>query len=297
MRPASPNGAGTKRRGASVAFYKLLSLAPLLLVAVSIAGLVFGQQAAVSDLVYQVQGLAGPAGAKAVRAVLEGARNTAHGVVATIIGLTTLMFGASGVLIELHDALNTIWDVPTPGLKGNRELLASFVRERLFSFALVLAIGFLLLISLVVNAWIAALGAVSAAALPAHEAILHALNSAVSFLIITGLFAAIYKIVPDVHIEWRRVVLGGAVTSALFTIGKFIIGFYLGRASFASTYGAAASIVVFIIWVYYSSQIFFLGAEFTKIFANRHGSQPNRHPEGMVVQNTGTPAPGLRTDN
>jgi membrane protein len=156
----------------------------------------------------------------------------------------------------------------------------------------VLAIGFLLLISLVLNAWIAALGAVSAAALPAHEAILHVLNSAISFVIITGLFAAIYKIMPDVRTEWRDVVLGGAVTSALFTIGKFVIGLYLGRASFASTYGAAASIVVFIIWVYYSSQIFFLGAEFTKIFANRYGSQPNRNPEGMVVQTAGTSAPG-----
>jgi membrane protein len=279
------------RLGASVAFYTLLSLAPLLLVAVSIAGLAFGQQAAVGDLVYQVQDLAGPAGAKAVQALLEGARNTAHGVIATIIGLITLLFGASGVLIELHDALNTIWEVPTPELKGNWERIGSFIKERLFSFALVLAIGFLLLISLVLNAWIAALGAVSTAALPAHEAGLHVLNSAISFVIITGLFAAIYKIMPDVRTEWRDVVLGGAVTSALFTIGKLVIGLYLGRASFASTYGAAASIVVFIIWVYYSSQIFFLGAEFTKIFANRYGSQPSRNPEGMVVQTTGTSKP------
>jgi membrane protein len=261
-------------------------------VAVSIAGLAFGQQAAVGDLVYQVQDLAGPAGAKAVQALLEGARNTTHGIIATIIGLITLLFGASGVLIELHDALNTIWEVPTPELKGNWAWIASFIKERLFSFALVLAVGFLLLISLVLNAWIAALGAVSVAALPAHEAILHVLNLAISFVIITGLFAAIYKIMPDVRTEWRDVLLGGAVTSALFTIGKLVIGLYLGRASFASTCGAAASIVVFIIWVYYSSQIFFLGAEFTKIFANWYGSQPNRNPEGMVVQTTGTPAPG-----
>jgi membrane protein len=148
----------------------MLSLAPLMLVAVSIAGLAFGQQAAVSDLVYQVQDLVGPAGATAVQVLLEGARNTTHGVIATIIGLITLLFGASGVLIKLHDALNTIWEVPTHELKGNWQRIARFVRERLFSFALVLAVGFLLLISLVVNAWIAALGAFSAAALPAHEA-------------------------------------------------------------------------------------------------------------------------------
>ena len=154
-----------------------------------------------------------------------------------------------------------------------------------------LAIGFLLLISLVLNAWIAALGAVSAAALPAHEAILHVLNSAISFVIITGLFAAIYKIMPDVRTEWRDVVLGGAVTSALFTIGKLVIGLYLGRASLVSMYGAAASLVVFMLWVYYSSQIFFLGAEFTKVFANRYGSQPNLHPDGIFVQKNGGSEP------
>jgi membrane protein len=140
----------------------------------------------------------------------------------------------------------------------------------------------------VVNAWIAGLGAVSVVALPAHKVILHTLNSAIFFLIITGLFAALYKILPDVHLEWRDVVLGGAFTSALFTIGRVVIGLYLGRVSYASTHGASASLIVFIIWVYYSSQIFFLGAEFTKTFANRYGSQPNRHPEAIFIQSTGT---------
>src|SRR5438270_13980574 len=159
------------RLGASLAFYTLLSLTPLLLVAVSVAGLAFGQQLAESDLVYHVPELAGTAGAKAVQALLEGSKNTTHGIIATGIGLVTLLFGASGVLIELRDALNTIWEVPAPELKGNLQRIASFIKERLFSFALVLSIGFLLLISLVVNAWIAALGAYSVAALPAHEAI------------------------------------------------------------------------------------------------------------------------------
>jgi membrane protein len=286
------------RLGASVAFYTLLSLAPLLLVAISIAGLIFGKQAAASDLVYQVENLAGKtdakavqAGARAVQSLLEGARNTTQGVMATIFGFITLLFGASGMLVELHDALNTIWEVPPPKLTSNWERIATFVRQRLFSFALVLAAGFVLLISLAVNAWITGLGAFSAAALPARELILHAVNTAIFFLIITGLFAAMYKILPDVHLEWRDVVLGGAVGSALFTLGRLVIGLYLGRAGFVSMYGAAASLVVFILWVYYSSQIFFLGAEFTKVFANRYGSRPNPHPEDMFVQRAGGSEP------
>jgi membrane protein len=267
-------------------------------VTVSIAGLIFGKQAAVSDLVYQVQDLAGKtdakavqAGAKAVQSLLQGARNTTQGVIATVFGLITLFFGASGVLVELHDALNTIWEVPPPKLTSYWERIASFVRQRLFSFALLLAAGFLLLVSLAVNAWIIGLGAVTVAPLPARGLILQAVNTATFFLVITVLFAAIYKILPDVHLEWRDVVLGGAVASALFTIGKLVIGLYLGRASLVSMYGAAASLVVFMLWVYYSSQIFFLGAEFTKVFANRYGSQPNLHPDGIFVQKNGGSEP------
>ena len=271
------------RLGASLAFYTLLSLTPLLLVVMSILGLAFGQTVAQRDLVQQVHDLVGSAGAKAVQGLLEGARNRTHGIIATVIGLVVLLSGASGVLIELRDALNTIWEVPTPEVKGNLQRIWGFVKERLFSFALVLAIGFLLLVSLAVNAWIAALGSLSASVLPTHESILHLLNSLVSFVVAAGLFAAIYKLMPDVRIEWREVILGGAVTSFLFTIGKLLIGLYLGKASFASSYGAAASVVVLIVWVFYSSQIFFLGAEFTKIFANRYGSEPSRHPDGMVA--------------
>ena len=269
------------RLGASLAFYTLLSLTPLLLVVVSIVGLAFGQQAAQRDIIQQVQSLVGTQGAKAVSVLLEGSRNTTHGIITTIIGLVTLLFGASGVLIELRDALNTIWEVPTPELTGIHKI-TSFVRERVFSFALVLAIGFLLVVSLAVTAWISALGALSASVLPALEAVLHVFNSLVSFIVVTGLFAAIYKVMPDVRIEWRDVILGGAVTSLLFTVGKLMLGLYLGKASFASSYGAAASIVVLVVWVYYSSQIFFFGAEFTKTFATRYGSQPNQHPEGMI---------------
>ena len=277
------------RLGAALAFYTLLSLAPLLLVVVSVVGLIFGARRAESDIVQEFQSLIGPEAGKSVQGLLEGSRNTSHGILATVFGVVTLLFGASGVMIELRDALNTIWEVPTPELSGIRRI-TSFVKERVFSFALVLAIGFLLVVSLAISAAIAALGALSASVLPAHEIILHVANSLVSFLVVTGLFAAIYKIMPDVRIEWRDVILGGAFTSLLFTIGKLLLGLYVGKASFASTYGAAASIVVIIVWVYYSGQIFFFGAELTKAFGNRYGSQPNRHPDGMVTVGDAPPS-------
>jgi membrane protein len=270
------------RLGASLAFYTLLSLTPLLLVVVAIVGLVFGHTTAQREIVQQVQMLVGVQGAKAIEALLEGSRNTTHGIIATIAGVLTLLFGASGVMIELRDELNTIWEVPTPKLTGIRKKITSYIKERLLSFAMVLSIGFLLVVSLAFSTWIAALGVVSASVFPSFEAVLHLLNLLVSFAVITGLFAAIYKIMPDVRIEWRDVVLGSAVTSLLFTIGKLLLGLYLGKASIASSYGAFASIVVLVIWVYYSGQIFFLGAEFTRSFANHYGSRPNVNREGMV---------------
>ncbi|MBV9301304.1 MAG: YihY/virulence factor BrkB family protein [Acidobacteriaceae bacterium] len=284
------------RLGASLAFYTLLSLAPLMLVVVSIVGLVFGHGAAERDVVQQVQMLIGPAGAKAIQAVLEGSHNTTHGILATMIGLITLLFGASGVLIELRDALNTIWEVPSPTFTGMKKITA-FIKERLFSFAIVLSIGFLLVVSLAVSAWIAALGSLSASVLPGEEVLLHVMNTVVSFVIITGLFASIYKIMPDVPIEWRDVILGGAATSLLFTLGKLLLALYLGKASIASSYGAAASLVILVVWVYYSGQIFFFGAELTRSFANCYGSQPGSYPEGMVKAATATATgPGLTVE-
>jgi membrane protein len=263
------------RLGASLAFYTLLSITPLLLVLVSIVGLVLGHQTAQASIISQVQALVGNEGAAAAQALLEGSRNSTDGIIATAFGLVTLLFGASRVLVELRDALNTIWEVPTPELSRLKELY-DFIKGQLFSFALVLAIGFILVVSLAMSAWIAALGAWSVAVLPVHEVILHIWNFIISFVILTCLFSAVYKFLPDVRIEWPDVILGGAVTSLLFTVGKLALGIYLGKASFASTYGAAASVVILIVWVYYSGQIFFLGAEFTKIFANCYGSQPSR---------------------
>jgi membrane protein len=272
------------RLGASLAFYSLLSLAPLLLVLVSIVGLVFGKSAAREETVREVEALIGPAAGKAIGAFLQGSHNTTHGVIATVAGLITLLFSASGVVIELRDALNTIWDMPTKTTSG-LQVISSFVKARLFSFAIVFAIGFLLVVSLALSTWISALGALSASILPGETVLLHVANSLLSFLIITFLFAAVYRVMPDLRIEWCDVLLGGAVTSLLFTIGKLVLGIYLGRASFASTYGAAASIVVLIAWVYYSAQIFFFGAEFTRAFAMRHGSAPlaRRQPQVRVA--------------
>ncbi len=269
------------RLGAALAFYTLLSLTPLLLVVISIVGLVFGRRSAEHQIVQQIQLLVGAQAAAASEALLNGARNPTHGLIATVIGSVTLLFGASGVLIELRDALNTIWEVPNASLSGVKKVM-SFVKERLFSFALVLAIGFLLVVSLAITAWIAALGQISSSLLPAPEITLHIINSLISFVVITFLFAAMYKLLPDVLIEWRDVVLGGAATSLLFTLGKVLLGLYLGKASFASTYGAFASIVVLVLWVYYSGQIFFFGAELTKSFAIRYGSHPGIHA-GLVI--------------
>lgn len=279
------------RLGAALAFYTLLSLTPLLLVMISIVGLVFGRPTAERQIVQQIQPLVGSQAASASEALLKGARNTTHGILATVIGSVTLLFGASGVLIELRDALNTIWEVPTIPVTGVKKI-KSFIKERLFSFAIVLSIGFLLIVSLAISAWVAALGEFSSSLLPVPEITLQLINSLITFIVITLLFAAIYKLLPDVVIEWPDVVLGGAATSILFTVGKLVLGLYLGKASFASTYGAFASIVVLVLWVYYSGQIFFFGAELTKSFANRYGSHPSLHPGRMVIAGSeANPAP------
>jgi membrane protein len=269
------------RLGASLAFYSLLSLAPLVLVIASIAGLVFGHRAATHAIVQEAQATIGPAGAEIIRGFFQGSRNESHGVIAGIAGLITLLFSASGVLVELHDTLNAVWEIPGPNINGVRYFIV-YIKQRLFSFAMVLAIGFLLIISLAITTFIASLGAFSVLKFPGAEILLHIANSLVSFIVISCVFAAIYKVVPDVHLTWRDVILGGAVTSLLFTLGKLILGIYLGRASYSSMYGAAASIVVAIAWVYYSGQIFFLGAEFTHSFAQRYGSQPKKTPKQMV---------------
>jgi membrane protein len=270
------------RLGAALSFYTLFSLAPLLLVLVSVASLAVGRQAAEAGVEQQLRTLIGQQAARAAQSLLASPHSESHGILGTVFGVLTLLFGASGVMVELRDDLNFIWDVRTPQLSGINKIF-SFIKDRLFSFALVLAVGFLLVVSLAVSAWIAALGAFSESLHIGHEVLLDAANFVASFLVITLLFAAIYKFVPDTRIEWRDVALGGAVTSVLFTIGKLALGIYLGKATFASAYGAAASVVVLIVWVYYSAQIFFLGAEFTHVFAKTYGSEPAKHPSGRHI--------------
>jgi len=261
------------RLGASLAFYTLLSLAPLLVVIVAVAALVYGQQAAQGQLVWQIEGLVGPEGARAIQGLIQSAYKPDAGVIASILGILTLVFGASSVVVELRDALNTIWHVPVePGSSGLASI-SRIIRVRFYSFALILGIGFLLFVSLVLNAWIAAMGKLFGSLLPTSEALLHIGTSVFSFLVITILFAAIYKLLPDVHLKWSDVAIGAAATALFFTIGKQLIGLYLGKTSFASTYGAAGSLVIVLVWVYYSSMLFFLGAEFTKVYTRIFGSQ------------------------
>lgn len=267
------NRQNATRLGAALAFYSLLSLAPLLLLAVSIVGLVFGQSTAERQIAEQIRELAGPAAGKAAASLLETRGAKTHGAVGAVLSVVTLLFAASGVLIELRDDLNYIWEIPIPQVSG-LGMITGFLKQRLFSFGMVLAIGFLLIVSLAVSAGIAALTAHSGSISGLEAAALHLADSLISFVVIAGLFGAVYKIMPEAPIEWRDVILGGAVTSLLFTAGKSVLGIYLGRASYASMYGAAGSIIVLIVWVYYSAQIFFLGAEFTRAFARRYGSHP-----------------------
>jgi len=260
--------------GAALAYYTLLSLLPLLLVAISVAGLMFGTNGAEGRVMQQVQFLLGEQRASILDALLHGAQNKADGVVATVVGLLILTFGATGVLVELRGALNTIWEVPVPQQSTLQEFTA-IVRERLWSLALVFGIVLIVTASLLFGTSISALGALTSM-LPAHEVILHLLNAGASFIAVTVVFGAIYKLVPQVPLQWPDVILGAAVTAVLFTVGNLLLGLYLGKVSFSSTYGAASSTVVLAVWVYYSSQIFFLGAEFTRAFAGSFGSAPVR---------------------
>ena len=265
------NEVNAPRLGAALAFYTTLSIAPLLVLSVWIAGLVFrGQAEAVhGQIMAQMQSIVGAQAGATLQTLLLDASNLSKGTWAAVVGLVTLLIGASAVFGELHDSLNQVWGVKPNSASG----VMGMVRSRFFSFALVFGIGFLLLVSLLLSAAIAAAGKFVGQLLPLPEAVLQLGRILMSFIAVTLLFALLYKVVPDVHIQWRDVWIGAAVTSLLFSIGKFLIGLYLGKASVGSAYGAAGSLVVFLVWVYYSAQIFFLGAEFTHVYAERHGSR------------------------
>lgn len=260
------------RLGAALAYYTVLSIAPLLVIVIAIAGLAFGREAAQGHIYWEIRDLVGPDGARAIQAMIEGASKPASGIAATLLGFLMLAFAATSVVAELRSSLNVIWNVPAKAEFSLRDLLL----ERSNALVVVLGCGFLLLVSLIISAGLAAVGEFAAYYLPASESVLQWINFAVSLAVITGIFAVLFKFLPEVSIHWRDVLLGAGVTALLFSGGKFLIGLYLGKASFGSTYGAAGSLLMVLVWVYYSSQIFFFGAEFTQVFARDYGSDPCR---------------------
>lgn len=255
------------RMGAALAFYTILSISPLVIFVVALVSLVVSKSSAQSHLVGQVQAMMGPQGGQAIQSLLQNAQKPSTGWVASVIGFLTLLFGASGVFGELRSALNKIWKAKPDASSG----VWGMLRERFFSFGMVLSIGFLLMVSLVLSAGLAAAGKFLGGVLPMPAWVLSAINFLVSFVSIAVLFALIFKFVPETKVRWRDVRLGAVITALLFTIGKLLIGLYIGKASVGSAYGAAGSLIVVTIWVYYSAQIFFFGAEFTHILAESRG--------------------------
>ncbi|RKH67575.1 YihY/virulence factor BrkB family protein [Corallococcus aberystwythensis] len=256
-------------QAAALAYYTLFSVAPMLIIAIAVAGFVFGQEAAQGEIQKQLQSLIGDAGAKVVQDLVASASKPSSGILATVVGILVLAFAATGVFAQLQDSLNTIWKVKKKPMNG----FLAFVRQRLLSFAMVLGIGFLLLVSLVLSAALAAAGTFLMGLMPGWETVLQLVNLAIAFVVTTVLFAMIYKVLPDTRVAWKDVWLGAAVTSLLFSLGKLAIGLYLGKSSVSSSYGAAGSFAVLLLWVYYSSQLLFLGAEFTQVYSRQHGSR------------------------
>jgi membrane protein len=265
---AASNWSGHKdgRQGAALAYYSVFSLGPIIVIAIAVAGLFFGHEAVTSQVISSLKGMLGDTGAKAIESMLAGASRPAEGALATILGIGALLFAAIGVVVQLKDALNVVWEVEESEESG----IWHFARNYVLSFAAVLALGFLLLVSLLVTAALAAAGKFVAPYMP--EGVLHVVSLVVSFAVVTVLFAMMFKWLPDVSVGWRDVWLGALLTALFFEVGKAAIGFYIGKQGLESTYGAAASIVVVLIWVYYTSQIILMGAEITHAYAKHQGS-------------------------
>ena len=257
--------------GAALAYYTLFALAPLLVLVIAVAGLALGRAAAQGEIVAQIEGLMGPDGAKMIEGMIVRASRPASGVVATLVSLGTMLLGASGVFGQLQAALDQIFGAEASARRGGGVRAA--VRQRLAYVGMILGIGFLLLVSLVLSAALAAVHDLLAARLPVAARVLPPLNFGLSFVVVSGLFALVYKVLPAVELAWRDVWLGAACTAILFTTGKSLIGIYLGRAGATSVYGAAGSLVLVLLWIYYSAQILLLGAEFTEVYSRRWGSR------------------------
>jgi len=267
------------RLGAAVAYFTIFSLAPLLVVVIAVAGRVLGEKAVRGDIVGQIAGLVGLNTAELIQTMIVEAGKPKTGLVATVIGVVTLLIGTTGLFAELQDDLNTIWKIAAKP----RGIVAT-IRDRFIAFLMVLGIAFLLLVSLVASAGVAAVGHVLGSALPASVTVLQLSNFVISLGVGTVLFATIYKVLPDAEIAWRDVWVGAGVTSFLFTIGQLLIGLYVGYSGAASAYGAAGSLVILLLWVFYSAQILFFGAEFTRVYANRFGQhvRPTGDATSMV---------------
>jgi len=277
--------------GAAISYYTVFSIAPLLLIIIGIAGLVFGHDAAAGRIYAEVEGFVGAEGATAIQGMVKSASAPKAGVIGTIVGIVLLLVGATTVFAELESALDRIWRTPAPKSEG----LWALIRARVMSFGLILTVGFLLLVSLVVSAGLAALGTWWAPLFGGWEVLLQVVNFVVSLGIVIVLFAAIYKWLPRATIGWRDVWIGAAVTGVLFTVGKLLIGVYIGKAGVASGFGAAGSLVVILVWVYYSAQIFLLGAEFTWLYAYRLGSRQGEAPPAADA--SGSKAAPTRAQN
>ncbi|MDQ5848037.1 MAG: YihY/virulence factor BrkB family protein, partial [Pseudomonadota bacterium] len=254
--------------GAALSYYTLFSIAPLLLIVIAVAGLVFGGEAARGEIFGQLTGLIGEEGAKGVEGIVQAASEPKEGIIATVIGVVVLIIGATTVFGELQNALDRIWRAP---VRAQSSGWWNLLRERLLSFGMILGIAFLLMVSLILSAAVSAIGKWFGSG--GWEAVAHVLEIVLSFGLMTVLFALIYKFIPRVHIAWRDVWIGAAFTAVLLAVGKFLIGLYIGKGSVASAFGAAGSLVVMMVWVYYAAQIFLLGAEFTWVYAHEYGSR------------------------
>jgi len=267
------------RLGAAISYYTVFSLAPLLLITIAVAGFVVGGDTARNGVIDAMGGLIGQDGGKAIEGMIDNAaKHKGDGILATMVGVLMLMVGASGVFIELQDSLNTVWGVeakPEQGIRG-------FIRHRIFSFAMVLGIGFLLLVSLVITAVLSAMGEWMSSSLPGGATLWQIVNMVVSLGVTALLFAMIFKLVPDVRLTWRDVAVGACVTAVLFAVGKLLIGLYLGKSSTASVFGAAGSLAILFVWIYYSAQIVLFGAEFTQVWANTYGSHLLAGPNALL---------------
>lgn len=272
-------------RGAAIAYFTVFSIAPMLVICIAIAGLVFGQEAAQGAIVGQLRGLMGDQAAQAIQTMIASAGKRSSGIWATVIGFGTLLITASGVFGEMQSALNYIWKAQP---KGG---VSAILRARAASLGLVATMGFLLLVSLVLSAALTAVGNYLNDIMPGFKLILQIVNILISFAIVTALFAAVYKILPDRDLDWKDVIVGAVATALLFTVGKTLIGLYIGSSAIASSYGAAGALVIVLVWIYYSSVIFLMGAEFTKVWAAHHGSAEAFEARAMTDPKAPTAVP------